>query len=177
MLPIEAIHSLRASEPRGFSQLHSIMLMLPQCGTFLPCFSLCSSRFSPINITMTRYNNPTTIKVTWRPFTLVEARGFIEYVVQLHMSSSIKRQNRLLVQRVPMNQSTVVFAGLDADSDYEVSVGTVSLDGDTMGPGEQSRCNFKTKQSNCPCLAIVTGFKRRGPLHNHAKMLKAIMSP
>jgi hypothetical protein len=79
---------------------------------------------------------PSVVRVTWRRFTLVEARGFIEYVVQLHLVPSVKRQEGSLVQRVPMNRNQAVFRGLDPLIDYEASVGTVSLLDNTTGPGQ-----------------------------------------
>ena len=65
---------------------------------------------------------------------MVEARGFIEYIVQLHLEESKKRQ-ALVEQRVFMNKSSAEFSGLDTASNYEVSVGTMSLSGDASGPG------------------------------------------
>ena len=65
---------------------------------------------------------------------MVEARGFIEYIVQLHLEESKKRQ-ALEEQRVPMNKSSTEFSGLDTANNYEVSVGTMSLSGDASGPG------------------------------------------
>ena len=73
--------------------------------------------------------------VTWQPFTLVEAKGFIEYIVQLHIVPSAKRQVGP-VKRVPMDQSNAVFTNLNTSSTYEASVGTVSLSGDIIGPGQ-----------------------------------------
>ena len=92
--------------------------------------------FSPVDITVSRSSeDPSTITVTWRPYNLVEARGFIEYIVQLHLEESKKRQ-ALEEQRVPMNKSSAEFSGLDtANGNYEVSVGTMSLSGDALGPG------------------------------------------
>ena len=92
-------------------------------------------KFSPVDITVSRSSeDPSTITVTWRPYNLVEARGFIEYIVQLHLEESKKRQ-ALEEQRVPMNKSSAEFSGLDTASNYEVSVGTMSLSGDASGPG------------------------------------------
>ena len=78
--------------------------------------------------------NPRIITMTWRPFTLVEARGFIEYLVQLHEVSSAKRQDGL-TQRVPMDQGSTTFTVDNSSISYEASVGTVSLSGDAFGPG------------------------------------------
>ena len=80
--------------------------------------------------------NLTVATITWRPLTLVEARGFIEYIVQLYLVSSAKREDGSLIKRVSMNRSRAVFTGLDATSNYEASVGTISLsDMTATGPG------------------------------------------
>ena len=56
------------------------------------------------------------------------------YIVQLYPVGVMETQ--LQEERlVPMNESTVVFSGLDTPSNYEVSVGTRSLSGDASGPG------------------------------------------
>ena len=92
--------------------------------------------FSPVDITVSRSSeDPSTITVTWRPYTLVEARGFIEYIVQLHL----EERQALEEERVPMNKSNAEFSGLDTASSYEVSVGTMSLSGDASGPGAAIR--------------------------------------
>ena len=82
--------------------------------------------------------NPRIITVAWRPLTLAEARGFIEYLVQLHEVSPAKRQDGL-TQRVPMDQGSTTFTVDDPSISYEASVGTVSLSGDTVGPGQHCK--------------------------------------
>jgi hypothetical protein len=77
--------------------------------------------------------NPRNITVTWQPFTLVEARGFIEYLVQLQ---EVSKQARL-TQQVPMDQSSATFTVDDTSVDYEASVGTGSVSGDAVGPGQE----------------------------------------
>ena len=99
------------------------------------CCSPLVPEFSPVDVAVSRSSeDPSTITVTWRPYNLVEARGFIEYIVQLHLEESKKRQ-ALQEQRVPMNKSSAEYSGLDTASNYEVSVGTMSLSGDASGPG------------------------------------------
>ena len=78
--------------------------------------------------------NPRIITVTWQPFTLVESRGFIEYLVQLHEVFSTKGQDGLK-QRVSMDRGSTTFTVDDPSINYEASVGTASLSGDTFGPG------------------------------------------
>ena len=94
--------------------------------------------FSPIDVRMLREDS-STISVIWQPFTLVEARGYIEYIVRLYIVtvSSMKRQDPgSIMQRVPMNQSNAVFTGVDTTSDYEATVGTISLSNNATGPGK-----------------------------------------
>ena len=87
----------------------------------------------PVDVTVSRSSeDPSTITVTWRPYNLVEARGFIEYIVQLHLEETQALEEE---ERVPMNKSSAEFSGLDTTSSYEVSVGTMSLSGDASGPG------------------------------------------
>ena len=91
----------------------------------------------PAEVSVTRSTeDASVVVVSWRPFTLVEARGFIEYIVQLHEASSSKRQQPLTM-RANMTQSSVTFTGLDTGIDYTVSVGTASLSSEgTTGPGQ-----------------------------------------
>ena len=99
---------------------------------------------APTDVEVSRSTeNPRIITVTWRPFTLVEARGFIEYLVQLHEVSSAKRQDGL-TQRVPMDQGSTTFTVDDTSINYEASVGTASLSGDTVGPGQHSEIAIAT---------------------------------
>ena len=97
----------------------------------------------PAHVGISRSSDSSAIKVTWRPFTLVEARGFIEYLVQLHeMSSIVKRQDGL-TRRVPMDQNSTTFTGLDVSVGYEASIRTISVSGDTVGPGQDLHFNTR----------------------------------
>jgi hypothetical protein len=90
--------------------------------------------FSPVDVGVFRSSeDPSIVTVTWQPLTLVEARGFIEYVVRLYLEES-----ELAEQQVPMNSSTVMFRSLDSTSRYEASVGTRSLSSNATGPGMHS---------------------------------------
>ena len=96
----------------------------------LICSLYTVASHSPGNITVTRFSN--IILITWQPLTLLEARGFIEYVVDLHIMDSLKRQ--ALSKRVPMNQSNVTFTGLNPNQVYEATVGTRTLFTGMRGP-------------------------------------------
>lgn len=90
---------------------------------------------SPANVGVTRSEeDPSEIVVTWQPLTLLEARAFIEYLIQLHVVGSVKRQ--VLSMTVPMDEDSVTFSGLDTTADYEVSVGTITVSSGDTGPGE-----------------------------------------
>ena len=74
--------------------------------------------------------NPTVIVVIWRPLTLVEAKGFIQYLVTLTEVSSSKRQARSMM--VPWNQNNVTFTDLDRNQAYGVTLATTNFEGDVM---------------------------------------------
>lgn len=100
---------------------------------------------APADVRISRSSS--TVTVMWRPLTLVEARGFIEYIVQLFEVPSSRRQSGLM-QRIPMNQGNATFTGLDRSSDYEASVGTISVSGDSVGPG------MLNASSNCKLQGV-----------------------
>ena len=90
---------------------------------------------SPANVGVTRSEeDPSEIVVTWQPLTLLEARGFIEYIIQLEETGSVKRQE--LAMTVSMDEDSVTFSGLDTAANYEVSVGTRTVSSGDAGPGE-----------------------------------------
>ena len=112
--------------------------------TMLACLAIPMPHLSPVPTgaladveVFCSTENPRIITVTWQPLTLVEARGFIEYLVQLYEVSSTKRQDGV-TQRVPMDQGSTTFTVDDPSISYEASVGTVSLSGNTVGPGQHS---------------------------------------
>lgn len=83
---------------------------------------------SPGKISVSWNNNG--ILVTWQLLTLVEARGFIEYIIsfKILMSSDVSSV------RVPMNQSSITLTGLDSNQAYEITVGTATLSNGMLGP-------------------------------------------
>ncbi len=86
----------------------------------------------PKNVSVFRSDvDRTVVIVTWIPLTLVEAKGFIRYVITLAVST-VKRQTPLTMT-VSGNNAT--FQGLDPATEYEVSVGTVNSNGEA-GPGK-----------------------------------------
>ena len=87
---------------------------------------------SPANVDVTRSEeDPSEIVVTWQPLTLLEARGFIEYIIQLEVAGSVE-----LSLTVSMDEDSVTFSDLDTAANYEVSVGTRIVSSGDTGPGE-----------------------------------------
>ena len=91
--------------------------------------------------------------MSWQPLTLVEARGFVEYVADLYLQFSRKRQI-LSTMRVPMNQSSVVFVGLDPNQAYEVSVSTVTSSIGMRGPAS-ARVSADAGSSNSASITTI----------------------
>ncbi len=81
-------------------------------------------------------SNPNDAEVSWDLLTLIEARGFIEYVVELRAEGTLKRQT-IAPMIVPMNQSSTTFTGLTPSTRYSATVSTRTPDLNNMaGPGE-----------------------------------------
>jgi len=85
----------------------------------------------------------TIITVSWRPLSLVEARGHIMYRVMV-TSTTGSRRRRQATQgemmctlsspcEVPANESSVIVGGLDQDTTYTVTVMAVNGE-DEAGP-------------------------------------------
>ena len=92
---------------------------------------------SPMNVTVSRLGEK-VILVKWQPLTLVEAKGFIEYVVTLQVASSRKRQeSAVLTKTASMSANCINFTGVDPSVDYQATVSTMTSDG-RRGPGEWS---------------------------------------
>ena len=97
---------------------------------------------SPSGMNVTRIND-TTIRVSWRPLSLVEARGHITYRVMVTPTTGSRRRRQATqgervctVGReceVPANESSVIVVGLDRDTSYSVTVMAVNSEGET-GP-------------------------------------------
>lgn len=103
----------------------------------IPCVSpsLSAAPTRPVRNVQAMHSSAdaTTVVVSWEPLTIVDARGFIEYLIELIPSVSSKRQT--LSMLVPMEQSRVEFTGLDPSQGYEATVATVTSDG-TVGERE-----------------------------------------
>ena len=106
----------------------------------LLCFnpSLSAEPAIPGNVQAMRSSEDSTIiTVTWEPLTLVEARGFIQYLVMLRAFESSKGQVLLglLSMQVPSNRGSATFTNLDPAQGYEASVAAVTSNG-TVGASE-----------------------------------------
>ena len=109
---------------------------------------------SPTNVGVTRSEeDPSEIVVTWQPLTLLEARGFIEYLIQIHKVGSIKKQ--LLSMTVPMDEDSVTFSDLDTTADYEVSVGTRTVSSGDTGPGELAAVVLSVLAMMCHTCCVL----------------------
>ena len=99
--------------------------------------SLSTAPTRPVgNVQAVRFlGDPTIFTVSWEPLTIVEARGFIRYLIELTPSASSKRQT--LSMEVAMEQSSVEFTGLDPSRGYDASVATIMSDG-TVGESERN---------------------------------------
>ena len=78
--------------------------------------------------------------MTWQTLTLLEARGFIEYLIRLYEVGSAKRQALSLT--VSMDEDSATFSDLDIAANYEVSVGTITVSSGDIGPGELAGAVF-----------------------------------
>ena len=96
--------------------------------------------------------NPSEIVVTWQPLTLLEARGFIEYLIQLYEVGSVKRE--LLSLTVPMDQDNATFSDLNTTAIYEVSVGTITVLSGDIGPGELTAWSCSLMMSLMVCFIV-----------------------
>ncbi len=89
---------------------------------------------SPQDIQISRLESDITMmNVSWRPLSLVEAKGFVDYIITLQPDNNRKRQT--LTAIVPGSQSSTIIQ-IDPVIEYEVSVGTVTTSSGEMGPGE-----------------------------------------
>ena len=94
---------------------------------------------APSGISVTRLND-TTIRVSWRPLSLVEAQGHIMYrVIVTPTTGSRRRRQATQGERVctlssscevPANESSVIVGGLDRDTSYSVTVMAVNSEGE-----------------------------------------------
>ena len=76
-------------------------------------------------------SNQSSIVVTWERLTLLEARGFIEYLIHLYEESSVERQS----MQLPMSEDSATFTGLEKCTRYEVSMSTRTRSSGATGPG------------------------------------------
>ena len=66
--------------------------------------------------------NATSVNVTWTPLSLLDARGFPEYVITLTLSDG--RKKRQSPQTITTSNSFAVFGGLAGGSIYSAVVGS-----------------------------------------------------
>ena len=110
------------------------ILMLIGC----TALSLTTAPPAPSNL-MVAHVSDTIIRVSWRPLSLVEARGHITYRVMVTPTTGSRRRQATQDERVctlsspcevPANESSVIVVGLDRDTSYSVTVNAVNSEGE-----------------------------------------------
>ena len=92
---------------------------------------------SPSNVNVTRdKNDPNTVIVSWQRLTLIEARGFIVYVVELRVAGTTKRQASLM-KEVSMNMNSTNFTNVDRSTNYQAVIGTRTPELNMVGPSKE----------------------------------------
>ena len=114
------------------------ILMLIGCNAL----SIITAPPAPSNV-MVAHVSGTTIRVSWQPLSLVEARGHITYRVMVTPTTGSRRRRQatqgervctlLSPCEVPANESSAIVVGLDRDTSYSVTVMAVNSD-DEAGP-------------------------------------------
>ena len=105
--------------------------------------SLTTAPPAPSNV-MVAHISDTTLRVSWRPLSLVEAGGHITYDVMVRSTTGSRRRRQatqgervctLLLSpcEVPSNESSVIVEGLDRDTSYSVTVMAVNSE-EEAGP-------------------------------------------
>lgn len=62
----------------------------------------------------------TSLTVTWQPLTLVEAKGFIDYIIILEPTDPLYTE--VLNATVSWSESSVIFHNIDVSMNYSVTV-------------------------------------------------------
>ena len=87
----------------------------------------------PTNVMVTR-NTATVMMVSWQPFTLTEARGFVSHYTVTYspqiISGGRKIQAAMTEVVAGMDSSAVTIDGLDPDTVYNVYVSATTGGGD-----------------------------------------------
>ena len=104
--------------------------------------SLTTAPPAPSNV-MVAHISDTTMRVSWQPLSLVDARGHITYRVMVTPTSGSRRRRQATQGErvctlsspceVPANESSVIVGGLDRDTSYSVTVMAVNSEGEA-GP-------------------------------------------
>ena len=97
---------------------------------------------APSNV-MVAYVTDTILRVSWRPLSLVEARGHIMYNVMVTPTTGSRRRRQATQEErmctlpspceVPANESSVIVGGLDRDTNYSVTLNAVNSENEA-GP-------------------------------------------
>ena len=77
---------------------------------------------APMNVSATRLND-TAMNVSWIPLTLVEARGFVKYVITYMKAGGSRRRQSPSPKIVNGTDSSSVVNDLEPGVEYDVIVG------------------------------------------------------
>ena len=122
---------------------------LPNCTT-IRYNALTTAPPAPSGVMVTRVSG-TTLRVSWLPLSLVEARGHITYRVMVTPTTGSRRRRQATQEErvctlsspceVPANESSVIVGGLDGDTSYSVTVMAVNGEGEA-GPTSMPQSEF-----------------------------------
>ena len=85
---------------------------------------------APMNITATRLND-TAMNVSWTPLTLVEARGFVKYVITYTKAGGSRKRQSPSRKIVNGTDNSCVVNDLEPGVEYDVIVGAQTGGGTT----------------------------------------------
>ena len=85
---------------------------------------------APMNVTATRLND-TAMNVSWTPLTLVEARGFVKYVITYTKAGGSRKRQSPSPKIVNGTDSSCVVNDLEPGVEYDVTVGAQTDGGTT----------------------------------------------
>ena len=84
---------------------------------------------APLNVVVVRFDS-TSIGVSWTKFTLVELKGFANYIVTYNIIiGSRKRQELGGTITVPWTENRVIISNLQPGAEYDITVSTSTSSG------------------------------------------------
>lgn len=86
------------------------------------CFLHSVPTLAPMNVNATRLND-TAMRVSWIPLTIVEARGFVKYVITYTRVAESRKRQASGTKTVNGTESSTVVNDLEPGAKYDVAVG------------------------------------------------------